>query len=79
MWMRTESAIQPHVGPHAIPKIREGEEGTIDPILKTLSFWKWRYSLLWPSRLTATHPMSYYGQRGVSADFVGMARKLRQA
>src|SRR5205823_3677657 len=25
------------------------------------------------------HPMSYYGKGGVSADFVGMARKRRQA
>jgi hypothetical protein len=27
----------------------------------------------------ATHPMSYYGRGGVTADFVGLARKLRQA
>src|SRR5262249_6380723 len=27
----------------------------------------------------ATHPMSYYGQGGVSSDFIGMARKRRQA
>jgi hypothetical protein len=26
----------------------------------------------------ATHPQSYYGQGGVSADFVGMARSLRE-
>jgi hypothetical protein len=26
----------------------------------------------------ATHPQSYYGQGGVSTDFVGMARKLRE-
>jgi hypothetical protein len=26
----------------------------------------------------ATHPMSYYGQGGVSADFVGMARRARE-
>ena len=27
----------------------------------------------------ATHPQSYYGEGGVSADFVGMARSLREA
>src|SRR5215475_13687087 len=27
----------------------------------------------------ATHPMSYYGKGGVSSDFVGLARKRRQA
>src|SRR5262249_30976615 len=26
----------------------------------------------------ATHPQSYYGEGGVSADFVGMARRLRE-
>jgi hypothetical protein len=60
------------------PKIREGEEGTIDPILKTLSFWSDDTPLLGLSAYS-THPMSYYGKGGVSADFVGMARKLRQA
>lgn len=60
------------------PKIRDGEEGTIDPFLKTLSFWNGDTPLLGLSAY-ATHPMSYYGKGGVSADFVGMARKRRQA
>lgn len=60
------------------PKIRAGEEGTIDPFLKTLSFWDGGTPLLGLSAY-ATHPMSYYGRGGVSADFVGMARKRRQA
>ncbi|HSQ56087.1 MAG TPA: hypothetical protein VLM40_10095, partial [Gemmata sp.] len=59
------------------PKIREAEEGTIDPFLKTLSFWNEDKPLLGLSAY-ATHPMSYYGKGGVSADFVGMARKLHQ-
>ncbi|HSQ54247.1 MAG TPA: hypothetical protein VLM40_00770, partial [Gemmata sp.] len=59
------------------PKIRSAEEGTIDPFLKTLSFWNEDKPLLGLSAY-ATHPMSYYGKGGVSADFVGMARKLHQ-
>ena len=58
--------------------VRAGEEGTIDPFLKTLSFWDGDTPLLGLSAY-ATHPMSYYGRGGVSADFVGMARKRRQA
>lgn len=58
-------------------KIRDAEEGTIDPFLKTLSFWNGDTPLLGLSAY-ATHPMSYYGRGGVSADFVGMARKRRQ-
>lgn len=58
--------------------IRAGEEGTIDPFLKTLSFWNGDTPLL-ALHGYATHPMSYYGRGGVSADFVGLARKRRQA
>jgi hypothetical protein len=60
------------------PKIREGEEGTIDPMLKTLSFWDGDTPILGLSAY-ATHPMSYYGKGEVSADFIGMARRVRQA
>ncbi len=59
-------------------KIRAADEGTIDPWLKTLSFWDDEKPLLAVSAY-ATHPMSYYGQGGVSADFVGLARKRRLA
>jgi hypothetical protein len=59
------------------PKIRDGEEGTIDPFVKTLSFWNGETALLGLSAY-ATHPMSYYGKGGCSADFVGLARKRRQ-
>jgi hypothetical protein len=58
-------------------KIRDAEEGTIDPLLRTLSFWDDDTPLVALSTY-ATHPMSYYGKGGVSADFVGLARKRRQ-
>jgi hypothetical protein len=60
------------------PKAREQPEGTIDPWLKTLSFWDGDKPIAAVS-CYATHPMSYYGKGGVSADFVGLARKRRQA
>jgi len=59
------------------PKIRDEPEGLIDPWLKTLSFWdgdKAVAALHW----YATHPMSYYGDGRVSADFAGLARQKRQ-
>ncbi|NUN96709.1 MAG: hypothetical protein HUU16_11105 [Candidatus Omnitrophica bacterium] len=57
---------------------REQAEGTIDPVLKTLSFWDGDRPLVALSGY-AVHPMSYYGRGGVSADFIGMARSARQA
>ncbi len=57
---------------------REQPEGTVDPWLKTLSFWDGDRPVAALSGY-ATHPMSYYGKGGVSADFVGLARKRRQA
>ncbi len=59
-------------------KLRAAEEGTVDAMLKTLSFWNGDTPLCGLSAY-ATHPMSYYGRGGVTADFVGMARKRRQA
>jgi len=58
--------------------VRAQPEGTIDPYLKTLSFWNVDRPLAALS-CYATHPMSYYGKGGVSADFVGLARQRRQA
>lgn len=58
--------------------IRAADEGLIDPMLKTLSFWDGDRPLAGLS-VYATHPMSYYGRGGVSADFPGLARKRRQA
>jgi hypothetical protein len=57
---------------------REQPEGTTDPWLKTLSFWDGDHPVAALS-CYATHPMSYYGKGGVSSDFVGLARKRRQA
>ena len=51
----------------------EAPLGEIDPYLKMLSFWNNDKPLLALSSY-ATHPMSYYGRGGVSADFPGMAR-----
>ncbi len=59
-------------------RARSDAEGTIDPWLKTLSFWDGDRPLASVS-VYATHPMSYYGQGQVSADFVGLARRRRQA
>jgi len=55
-----------------------GDEGTIDPLLKTLSFFDGDTPLAALSTY-ATHPMSYYGQGGVTCDFVGLAREARRA
>jgi hypothetical protein len=60
------------------PAIRGAEEGTIDPFLTTVSFWNGDAPLLGLSAY-AVHPMSYYGRGQVSADFVGTARRRRQA
>jgi hypothetical protein len=60
------------------PRAHEQPEGTIDPWLKTLSFWDGDQPVLALS-CYATHPMSYYGQGGVSSDFIGLARRRRQA
>jgi hypothetical protein len=57
--------------------IREQPEGTVDPWLKTLSFWSGDRPVVALS-CYATHPMSYYGKGGVSSDFMGMARDRRQ-
>lgn len=58
------------------PLHSQAPEGEIDPYLKTLSFWCDDRPLL-ALHAYATHPMSYYGRGGVSADFVGAARRRR--
>ncbi len=58
--------------------IRDQPEGTIDPFLRTLSFWEGDRPLAALS-VYATHPMSYYRTGRVSADFPGIARARRQA
>ncbi len=59
------------------PQARDAPEGLIDPWLKTLSFWNNDQPLAALSYY-ATHPMSYYGDGRVSADFCGLARQKRQ-
>lgn len=56
---------------------RDEPEGLIDPILRTLSFWDGDTALAALS-FYACHPMSYYGDGRVSADFCGLARQKRQ-
>lgn len=58
------------------PILSQAPEGEIDPFLKTISFWHADTPLL-ALHCYATHPMSYYGRGGVSADFVGLARRRR--
>ncbi len=59
------------------PVARDAPENLIDPWLKTLSFWDGDAPLAAVSAY-AVHPMSYYGQGDVSADFPGLARRQRQ-
>jgi hypothetical protein len=56
---------------------QEAPEGTIDPMLKAISFWSGDRPL---ACLTyyATHPQSYYGKGDVTAEFVGLARARRE-
>ena len=55
----------------------DAPEGDIDPFLKTITFFNQDKALLQLHHY-ATHPMSYYGQGVVSADFVGLARARLQ-
>ncbi|MDP6557855.1 MAG: hypothetical protein QGG71_24520 [Pirellulaceae bacterium] len=55
----------------------EADEGLIDPLLKTISFYNGDKPVL-ALHSYATHPMSYYGRGEVSSDFVGLARARRQ-
>jgi hypothetical protein len=55
----------------------EADAGLIDPWLRTLSFCDNDEPVAAVS-FYAVHPMSYYGQGEVSADFPGLARRARQ-
>ncbi len=59
------------------PFHRDAPRGEVDEYVKTISFWDGEKPLVALS-VYATHPMSYYGQGEVSADFVGLARRQRQ-
>lgn len=58
-------------------KIRAFPEGTIDPLLKSISFYQGD-KLLAVVTYYATHPQSYYKTGTAHPDFPGMARKQRQ-
>lgn len=53
------------------------DEGTIDPWLRSLSFWDGEEAVC-ALHSYAVHPMSAYGAGKVSADFPGLARQLMQ-
>lgn len=60
------------------PEARAAPDGTIDPALQSISFYRIGFPV---ARLYyyTTHPMSYYGDGRVSSDFVGIARSNRAA
>jgi hypothetical protein len=59
------------------PEARAAPEGLIDPLLRTISFWHEDRPLA-ALHSYACHPMSYYGDGRVSADFCGLAREKRR-
>lgn len=59
------------------PEHHRFPEGLIDPMLKTVAFYNGNKKLV-ASHYYACHPMSYYGDGMVSADFCGLARRQRQ-
>lgn len=59
------------------PEHQQLPEGLIDPYLKTVAFYNGDQKLA-ACHYYACHPMSYYGDGRVSADFCGLARKRKQ-
>ena len=59
------------------PKVRAAPEGIIDPMVRVVSLWNGDQAVAVLSYY-ATHPQSYYAKGGVSCDFVGIARRLRE-
>ncbi len=59
------------------PALRALPEGLIDPQLKTVAFYSGEKKVA-SCHYYACHPMSYYGDGRVSADFCGLARKAHQ-
>jgi hypothetical protein len=57
---------------------RNEPEGVIDPYIRNISFWNADRPVV-SITYYATHPQSFYGRGAVSADFVGMARAIREA
>jgi hypothetical protein len=61
----------------ADPRIRDMPVGTIDPMLKMISFWD-RDTPVVALSYYATHPQSYYRTGEANPDFPGIARDARQ-
>jgi hypothetical protein len=59
------------------PKIRDQPVGTIDPMLKMISFWNNDAPIVCLTYY-ATHPQSYYRTGRANPDFPGIARDQRQ-
>jgi hypothetical protein len=59
------------------PALQALPEGLIDPYLKTVAFYDGEAKVA-ACHYYACHPMSYYGDGMVSADFCGLARRRRQ-
>ena len=59
------------------PEAQDADEGTIDPWLRTLSFWDGDRAICAVHNY-AVHPMSSYGGGKISADFPGQARAAMQ-
>ena len=60
------------------PVNRDAPEGTIDPLLRTLSFWDGEKPVC-ALHVYAVHPMSHWGSGRVTADFPATAIRLRQS
>jgi hypothetical protein len=60
------------------PKHHAAPEGTVDPLLRTAAFYVGGKPKV-ACHYYACHPMSYYGDGRVNADFVGAARRRIQA
>lgn len=59
------------------PALRAADVGTVDPMLRLVSFWNGEQALA-AVTFFATHPQSYYRTGGANPDFVGYARDARQ-
>jgi hypothetical protein len=60
------------------PELRAEPEGVVDPVMKTVVFLDDGRPVA-TMHYYATHPMSYYGDGIVTADFAGLARERRRA
>ncbi len=59
-------------------EVRAAPEGVVDPRLRLVSFWAGDRPVV-SMTYYATHPQSFYARGAISADFVGLARSLRDA